>query len=212
MKTRAGYVSNSSSSSFLVLYHDVSEFDNFSKFDGYETMLKDIKSNSMNIEKCKMHLEMEMNNKIYDLINIAWNRMNENNWPYSATYFADAAFDDLIYFLNLDQDEKAGAFLMDEFHSKLMEYADEHPVPENIDYKEQQKYRYKLKKFAEQHMPDVKETASLLCDKMAEKGYQLSTIRYSDDCGCGSYMEHEFMPFVKICPEAKFHVNILNQH
>lgn len=50
MKTRYGYISNSSSTSFLIVYDEISSFDQFKKDKGYESLVIRLEKNALESE------------------------------------------------------------------------------------------------------------------------------------------------------------------
>lgn len=82
MKIRQGFVSNSSSSSFLVAYKDMKDFDRFSSFEGFDIFKKDMEAaeeyDAVEVfDAVKEFMIFKLDNYFYDLF-YDWSNSSES--------------------------------------------------------------------------------------------------------------------------------------
>lgn len=190
MKVRNGYVSNSSSSSFLVIFTDKSAFDNFKPFKGYLRFIKDLDAED---EKSAItFVKSEMEGKLYELKETLADRFREKYKPFwDDDYFmSNNAWNHIPWDFNYkDTDFDKKADMLREAGEKGIEAIEDC-------------------------------YSKLSCQKEAEtfirflklKGYKAVAVEYEDGTDDGAYMETRFMPFLKSCPEGDFMIYIMNCH
>lgn len=180
MKIRVNYVSNSSSSSYLIICKSFEEFDKFKGFNGYETFKEDF---SKSTEEGALDWVAA---EIYSLLYCSFRHyfeQNEDTRSWYAKAIRDNAVFDLTHFTIDDKCTKTR-----EAQAKLAIECQTGDVAKvsNI-----------LKS------SDYKELAKEILDNIESRGYIVRSLTYADDSELGSYMEHCFMPFLAHNPEAE---------
>jgi len=206
MKIRTGYVSNSSSSSFLVVCKDSSVFDKFRDFNGYSNFIRDFNE-----------------------------KENVNNHP--EDLIADFIMNEMYSHFEIFVSRAKGKYLDDEF-MKIIQWYDlcqffSYQEPELRKCRDEisvlgEKFVKKMKnnpkfdwldknynKFHAQYL-EIEDRAHDIAKKFLEsdnvKGWIIKSLVYADETAEGSFMEHQFMPFMMSCPERDMLVLCENNH
>lgn len=185
MKIRTNYVSNSSSSSFVLAFKDEDGdkfFEKFANWKGYDTFIKDY-----NLAKnCKKKNMKFLKNDIYQLC-------------FCLVYFV--LHDDRCYWEASYENTFTGSKLL--LHQKLIDQI-----------REVVKNNTKEKKYSTGTFPDLSDNGWDLINKIVDQTYKklvremikeykiFTVLEYADDEILGAYMEHRFMPFLLENPES----------
>lgn len=192
MKIRSNYVSNSSSSSFIVLYKKETDFDNFKSFQGYSWLMENI--SFFKKKYVENSIECFLREQYHNYYNGVANTYSDENVEYTTSY--DSTYIDLT--IQLDIDDK-------EFIEKINDV-----LQASFEKSEKLEDFISLEDFLKQF--DIKKLASELLKKIKKSGYQVGAFEIEDcetyDVGSdekigGYYLEHQFLPFVAKNPDGK---------
>lgn len=194
MKMRNGYVSNSSSSSFLVVYDNLEDFAPFRLFEkGYNRFMEDVvKSTS---DEVIGYIKMLLDDYFYHLKEIYERELFNNGKDY---------------------DERFEFSYNNQFNTFMCNF--NIPLPKTID-----KYEKSLEAAADESQEALEQAYEKITDKelttaakiiyeCLQAKHKTAFIEYEDHTDIGSYMEHDFMPFMRHNPDNKFSVFIQNNH
>lgn len=215
MLIRNGWVSNSSTSSFVVIYDDAHQFDKLATFDGYRTFLEDL-NKAIDPERPVWVLAAELGAAVY-----------ETKESYiSGRYRApDYVVDELLEDYNVDDTEYRELF------SKVCKKAREldEANPEDKREYEHQLNGWFYRDFGKEVYSVCEDLAKRLVEAIRKSGKKITAITYgNDDCKDywerftepqndldtvnGAYMEGEFVPWVASMPNRKYTVIIHREH
>lgn len=185
MKVRTGFVSNSSSSSFLIVCKDFSEFDKFKCFIDYDVFKEDYNDSSE--EDAKIWIETEFKDYFYNLVYAAKHKND-----YMRSFYLDRHDDnnivDLLFTENKYYDQSNALFTS--YMNKINGYIRDDKVEE-------------AEAFVRNDV-DYDQLTDALMKKHKDKGFTLRAVSYEDHSEVGSYMEHQFMPFLSYNPESEY--------
>lgn len=205
MKIRSNYVSNSSSSSFLILYHSKKDFGKFCQFKGYDILMNNIKDipESNDFEFALDHIRGIVERSVSDIKHyIIWDEEKWRNYDWNYSSLERLSFEDKL-FNSFDQFTEP----IYEFRNKAVE------IYEKMQSDNKGKDTSKILEEFAKIEPDCEKIANDIFNWLKLKGWNMTAVEYCDECGDpGSYMEHEFMPFVAVNPEREYCINQLSKH
>lgn len=178
MKTRNGYVSNSSSSSFLLAYDDLKQFDCVKKTEGYKLLLSLLERGNASEEELLSFMKEHVGDCIYRCADNEWHNQHmakDNGWL--ARRYEWSLVEHLRE-LGLDESYFPAV--------KELENAIGRYVQKFDDYS----YGYELDEFDD--MEDM--LALQIVDSLMRNHSRFAVMEFSDEYDFGSYLEHEFMP------------------
>ena len=189
MKARIGFVSNSSSSSFLVSYHTIRDFDALkSEKKGYKRFIKDVLEHEDNTEEIKRFLAR----KFDDVVNGYYHYVTYgDNFCESSDILGE--FKSLCADMNCDSE---GIMKLAEKAKALVESCDPNA---SSSYYKGEKYEQLEHAFVESAYAAMKQYWN-----------HMSAFSYSDDVD--SYMEHEFMWDFAWSNSENFGLQIISNH
>lgn len=221
MKLRTGYVSNSSSSSFLILYKDLKDFDQLKAVRGYGTFIEDLQDPKSK-ELCISEIEMLISAAIYEV---------EDNCPVFKGNYPFSEYDTIEDLMKLAEvpveklDKLLGRYreCAKAFVTKLAEQGLLDPVLraksafalEPDDYK---KYHELEADFSESLQKlrwsdkEIETLADEIYKGLQEQGFEVHRLEYEDHTEEGWYMEKGFMPFIAKNPDCQYGIFINNNH
>lgn len=237
MKVRQGFVSNSSSSSFLVAYKDMKDFDRFSSFEGFDIFKKDMEA-AKEYDAVKEFMAFKLHGYFYYLF-YDWSNSSESREEFdvlwdifhlaSSDFFSvnsllrkiDDTFCSLreAFWADLEKNEPELYRLVKPLSFSEIDLDDY--VRRVGSSEEKEKWRAAMreyhKKFGEYYRgeffeQDIERTVEVLLEDYKKSSIELKVLNYEDHSEEGSYMEHSFMPFLTGDPEGKVSVFTNNEH
>lgn len=207
MKTRFNYVSNSSSSSFLIAYKDIDEdFKKFNQFDGYKEFISDLSKSTRDdaVECISGILDKCISGVIEQSLDSLFGR-NIVDVPRGFREYYSLLFS---YHLNC-----SGLFdKVDEIIERAKTYLDDR-IKEGNAIEDWTTEYLKAREALGADSIDCDGIAESACAFLEQSGWKVGAIEYSDECGeWYSYMEHEFMPFMAYSPRPAFNINVISNH
>lgn len=206
MKIRNGFVSNSSSSSFLVIsFNKIYDFFKFKDFKGHDIFMKDIENDTD--EESKGFIYSFLIDYYYDEYSKFMKKdmpggINIDNIDYIRYLFDISGADDKDYWNIISKVNKNGMEFWVKNHDNFgtNKNQDEIRDYQNSYYEDEESKR------------KIEETANKIFDGMKAKGINVNFVRYDDDTDDGCYMETGFMPFLMANPEKNYCIISINEH
>ena len=194
MKIRTNYVSNSSSSSFLVAYNDISAFDSIKKYKGYKEFISDVEGEACDDESKVKDFFVNKYHEILD--SYMWN-VRDRNILWKKESPTDE-FKALCRKFGCEDDEDVQDAYIEGVQNVELN-AEAYCTGAYYDYDEFE--------------PLATKFADLLYEKMKQKFKNVSSFSYSDNDGdFYAYMEHDFMQALASDDDDKYAVLSINNH
>ena len=208
MKIRGGFVSNSSSSSFLVIYSDVSDFDRFSKFARTADLIADLSKST----------EEDVFGFIYQLI--LWDGYNTyfkytHNWgtPHGLTE-SFSQIQDLVS-LSGASDYEYLEWLQGIVAVGNKLYMDNDVANVKYVYDKEWYQEYVnawYDKICKELDPIATKLAHDIAQGLSSSAKTAAYVTYEDHDEDEAYMEHRFMPMLAHDPDEKIFVITVSNH
>lgn len=211
MKIRSGYVSNSSSSSFLVVYHDISNFIKFSLFDYFSRFLSDVQ---------KSDEEMVLNYIKYAIVEFLHSRYDG----------IEHSFTDFEHFYSTDRDNWVDMVIEYEYQDTIVDSivnkmidmvktaSEEGEVIESTEHPIWNKVYHVIHESSDL----ITEEATKFMTHLKDKGHKIAVVIYGSDVASDddvynselhSYLETKLLPMMTCNPdEDKFRVYSQSHH
>ena len=220
MKIRTSYVSNSSSSSFLILYKDLKDFDQLKAIKGYETFMKDLQDHKSK-ELCIAEIERFILNVVFEV---------EDNCPVFKEPYPFESYDVVEMLM---ETAKVPVKKLDKLLLKYRELAEDYMGEllqvglldkiercslvglEKEEYDKYSEHRAKfIKTFTNLRWSDkeIKTLADEIYKGFQEQGFEVHRLEYEDHTDEGWYMEKRFMPFIAKNPDCQYGIFLHNNH
>ena len=233
MKIRSGYVSNSSSSSFLIIYNDMSDFIKFSQFEGYEIFVNDALKAEFDEDKTLRktifsHVATMVRDDLYTFMNSilyktsewfdsytndTYDFVNDSNFESEHSKLLDIArknVDELIKALIKRFGKRKINKILESRGKEIYEFFKDNPQ-DFSDFSDLTRI-YFDKLYESEFSDAVNKFTEEIIDEYKKLGKKIILLRYYDEQKSGSYMEHSFMPFLAKNPEGKYKIYITNEH
>jgi hypothetical protein len=207
MKIRNSFVSNSSSSSFVVIYKSDNDFIKFDRFKGYQEFINDL--NNSNIKDAEVAISEHLKEFYY---NTYFKFTHEEYYKNDSRMVFNFDWLDFL-FEESKVDDKEWWNIIQETNLKGSEFWMANKENLNANNPEYVKYHdgYWNDKETEAKMK-IKDIAKQIVKGLKDNGYNLGWMRYHDDTNEGYYMETGFMPFIKCNPERDYLIITQSEH
>lgn len=196
MLIRNGWVSNSSSSSFVVIYSSKDDFKGISLIEGYRFLMHDLDEDigaDAAVSIFSGLLEDTLYRVFFQLCDGNYNPAEDRD---------DIELNKLAW--DLDVDYTPYNSLVTELYTRSLLYAES---------KDKSEYRKWYKdEFINKASVVIEELAKKLVEAVTTSGRKVGCVEYCDHNKVGDYMEHHFMPWIANNPDRTYAIIRHNGH